>query len=188
MDKNREMLTREQIRSDIVNRLYEESKTTKSEWNITRVISFIVAITFCVVCFFVPHVAVLLLLLAFAVVIISMFVGGAVRRHRARQISMDDYDITTDVVSHTELERYYQSGAKIHRGRTVFIFNVHFESGRSWQANNVNYDWSEKHRILDFNLYENVHRGDVFVVVVNRKNGKIVMAYSEEWFEYKPEK
>lgn len=183
MYKNREMLTRERIRSDIVNRLYEESEMTKSEWNITRVISFIVAITFCVVCFFVPHVVVLLFLLAFAVVIISMFVGGAVRRHRARQISMDDYDITTDVVSHTELERYYQ---RIKRGGTVFIFNVHFESGRSWQANNVNYDWSEKHRILNFNLYENVHRGDVFVVVVNRKNGKIAMAYSEEWFEYKP--
>ena len=104
-------------------------------------------------------------------------------RHGIKKVSIDDYEVTEAVVSHTKEEefvvRYYK------HSETILVYTIYFENGKKWDIPKDNYLWSVERPMSDFAIFQTAHRGDLFTVVSRKENGEIVMAYDTEFFEYK---
>ena len=106
-------------------------------------------------------------------------------KRRIKAISMDDYKIKTDIISHTESE-HYKTEARRGRKR-VDNYTLYFESGACWRIPPENYNWRERQRSSARGVHQNAHRGDVFTVVQKKNTGDIAVAYHTEFFTYKEE-
>jgi len=67
---------------------------------------------------------------------------------------------------------------------TIHNYYVRFQNGKAWAIPVENYAWTEKHRMSSYAIAQATHCDDVMIVVTNKKNGKIVMAYNTDIFEY----
>ena len=64
-------------------------------------------------------------------------------------------------------------------------YMIRFENGGVWRIAEKNYSWSVERPMSDWYIFENAHRGDVFITVTERSTGTVMMAYDTEFFEYK---
>ncbi len=106
--------------------------------------------------------------------------------YRVKHLSIEDYEITRETVSHVRQEQYTVQKSR-HRSETVVNIIVHFENGKSWRVPLENYLWCEDRSVSDGGVKATTHRGDVMTVVTHKKSGKIITAYSHEFFEYQAE-
>jgi len=60
-----------------------------------------------------------------------------------------------------------------------------FEEAGKYTVPKDNYLWNVDARVSDIALYNRSHRGDKFIVVVRKSNGKIASVYHTDYFEYK---
>ena len=69
--------------------------------------------------------------------------------------------------------------------RTVEIRFLCFEGYPEYQIPEENYRWSREYLLSNRFIYENAHRGEEFILAVNRSTGEIAVAYDADQFEYK---
>lgn len=155
---------------------------SKAAYKKSKIICFIVAIL--ITAFSFGHtkmIAVALTVLFFGLLTVAVLSHFGL--FDKKRVELDDYEVTSDVLSHTEGESYIVRNA--YGDRTVSNYTLYFESGKSWHIPEDNYLWSKERPMSDFAIHQSSHRGDSFIVVVKKDTGKIATAYNTEFFEYK---
>jgi len=182
----KEIFTNNEIEKDIINALKmpaDESEASYKKWSIPC------AIFGCLIGvggIFYPTILIWVLL-----ALIPLLGAGAIAyriflNRRIKKVSVEDHEIKTAVVSHTNEDSYVvRRGGHYSRRETIHVFTIYFEDGKRWDIPKDNYLWSVERPMSDLAIFHAAHRGDVFIVVSRKDDGEIVMAYDTEFFEYK---
>ncbi len=103
---------------------------------------------------------------------------------RTKNVSISDYEIHTETVSHTIAESYLARVGRRHSER-INNYTVCFENGKNWRIPIDNYLWSTERPMSAFAIYQSTHREDTLFVVTEKGTGVPVMAYPAAFFAYK---
>ena len=182
----KQIITNREIEQDIATALKNPQDMSKSSYKKMTFPIVLVAISMVVMGFVYP-LGVLWILLGIVAALIGAKIYQICRlNYLIKNISIDDYDIVTDTVSHIYKESYHiKSANQNHMGRDVDNFVIYFESRKKWKIPKENYLWSVERPMSDFSIYNSTHREDAYITVVKKSNGKIAVAYKCEFFEYK---
>lgn len=154
----------------------------KKEYKKFSPLALVIAILLVVSLFIYPLLA-LWIIIAMLVFLLIAFIYSRYRLKRSiRDVSINDYTVTTDTVSHTEQEKYVNKNGRC--GRVVCNYNLYFQNGKAWRIPKDNYLWSEERPMSDLAIFDSAHCGDTFVVVAEKDSGRIIVAYSTEFFKY----
>ena len=179
----KEIFTTEQIEQDIINALKMPADKSDEHYQMTSIISTILSILAILIGIFYPTVLLWGIIALIVLPIIWFIISRFRLRHGIKKVSIDDYEVTEAVVSHTKEEefvvRYYK------HSKTILVYTIYFENGKKWDIPKDNYLWCVERPMSDFAIFQTAHRGDLFTVVSRKENGEIVMAYDTEFFEYK---
>ena len=132
----------------------------------------------------------LILLIGLIFIAAYLIVDHIRKRNRINKISIDDFVIKEEHVSHIN-EEIYSTDHKIHISSTVrnihtaHVYIMYFENGKSWSIPKDNYKWSRDNPMSDRTLYQSTLPRDLFWTVTKKDTGEIVMAYPTKYFEYK---
>ena len=102
-----------------------------------------------------------------------------------KKVRLQDYEITTDFVSEAADESFFVKTAPLSSGRHVQYRVLRFKTNGKWWIPEQNYLWSERNSMSDGDLLAHSHLEDEFIVVIEKKTKRIVVAYSTKVFEYK---
>ena len=109
-------------------------------------------------------------------------------KNQIKNVTIDDYDITIDVVSSTDEEHYMVTiDSSVVRRCIDEVHNyiIHFENGKSWRVPKELYGGKDRLWMQDRGIYNSTHRGDTMITVTEKNTGNIVIAYNTNIFEYK---
>ena len=181
----KERITAKEIEADIRYTLRNPPDITESEYNRQTLPAILIAIFLCALELIFPMQ--LLWLLCGCIVAICAAAITALLKLRIRQkkFSLDNYCISTERMDTKEAESFFVKGSKYSSGKTVYNYVLHFANGKSWRIPNNNYTWSGELPMSEHTVYHSANHGDAFVVVAERKTGKIVVAYHTDFFEYR---
>ncbi len=184
----KQILTNVEIEKDLVDALKNPPKESEVSYKKFTIPAIIIAALLVVIEFIYP-IFILWLLLALIVFLIGSAIFNHFRlKNKIKNVTINDYIITTEIVHSTAEEHYKaESGRSIHHRRTEQIDNyiVRFENGKSWRIPKELYRWNERLRMQDRGIYHTTHRGDVLIVVTEKATDKIIVAYHTDIFEYK---
>ena len=119
-----------------------------------------------------------------------LIVDFFLKKNKINNVSIDDYEIKEESVSHIN-EELYSTDHKIHFSPTVkkihtaHVYIMYFENEKSWNIPKDNYTWSKENPLLDQTIYRSTRSGDRFWTVTKKDTGEVIMAYPSEYFEYK---
>ena len=183
----KQILTNYNIETDIKNILQHPANLSRVEHHsaMTPLLVFSGSVIVAMIIFQNYYKLVLLLSLVF--IIIYLAFDHFRKKSNLKKISVDDYEITVEIVSHIK-EEIYSTDYSNHISRKlkeVRVYIMYFENGKSWNIPKDNYTWSGECPMSDRTLYQTTHLGDVFWVVTKKDTCAIVMAYPTEFFEYK---
>lgn len=179
----KQILTRSEIEKDVINALNRPSDMSESSYKKWTIPCIIIGCLLAIIEFIYP-----IFILWFLLALVIFLIAGSIIRHfhlkrRIKKVSIDDYEIKTEVVANTTSESYVRGTGW--NSERVNNYTLRFESGEIWRVPKDNYLWSEERPMSDFAIYRSSHRGDVFIVVVKKDTGDIAMVYHTEFFEYK---
>lgn len=183
----KQTLTDTEIEKDIVNSLKNPPKESEASYKRRTIPCFILAILLVIIEFIYPIFIVWFLLALIAFVIIYSIFDYFRLKNKIKNVTVNDYDITTEIVHSTEEEHYIAvTGVSIRHRRAEQIDNyiIRFENGKSWRIPKELYSWSERLRMHDVDIRNSTHRGDTMIVITEKNSGKIVVAYNTEIFDY----
>ncbi len=186
----REVLTNENIRTDIKNALKHPATLSHEEHHkaLFPLLVFSGVLLIAIVLFHSYYKVVLGVGLAF--IVIYLLVDYLRKQKSIANVSIENYEIKTECVSLVK-EEIYSTDHKIHLNSTVkkiHTAKAHimlFDSGKTWNIPRDNYSWSGECPMSGDFIYKNTRFGDVFYTVTEKQTDKIVVAYPVEYFEYK---
>ena len=127
--------------------------------------------------------------LLFIVIPLAVVLWVMLIRHllgKPKNVHIKDYEVTADILSYKEHESYNIRGSQTTPTISVDVFRLFFESGRQWCLPTAkNYRWSERNAQQSDRIYDLAKQGDTFITVIEKKTGKIVVAYSTQFFVFK---
>ncbi len=132
----------------------------------------------------------LILIFGLIFIVAYLIVDSFRKKNKINNVSIDDYEIKGEPVSHIN-EEIYSTDHKIHVNSTVkkihtaHVYIMYFENGKKWNIPKDNYMWSGEHPMSDRTIYQSTRPLDLFWTVTKKDTGEIVMAYPSEYFEYK---
>jgi hypothetical protein len=189
--KLRETFAASNIAEDLRHIAGTEQKMTKSAYTKVTIGAVAVGVPAGVLAVFFPLEALLATLILLVAVLAAIPAYFLWKKHKQKTVSMDDYEIIEDTLSHKEEEVHketyrsaYRRRAILRRTVTVTVYFLHFENGKSLQIPRLNFTWSEEQSMSDASLYNEAHRGDGFYLVVHKESGKIAAAYPKSRFVY----
>ena len=180
------------IEKDIINAIKNPQNMPEESYrksNIFGKILAVILVLISIVISFMYPFFIFWLTLALVVFLLGYLIFNYIRlKIRIKNVTINDYDITTEVV-YCNTEEHY----KIRRGRKyhshyekIDNYIIRFESGKIWRIpKEKNYSWNDRLRMTDLEVYKIIHIGDSVTTVTKKSTGEIVMAYSNELFEYK---
>ena len=184
----KQIITSVEIEKDIIDAMKNQPKESERSYKSFTIPAIIIVILLVVREFIYP-IFILWLLLALIVFFICFAIFKHFRlKNEIKNVTINDYIITTEVVHSTAEEHYKaETGGSVRHRRTEQINNyiVRFENGKSWRIPKELYRWNERLRMQDRGVYHTTHRGDVLIVVTEKATDKIVVAYHTDIFEYK---
>ena len=187
--KLRETFTTSNIVEDLRLSAGSTEKMNKSTYTKITVCAVAVGLPAGILSVFYPVEALLCMMVLFVSLLAIVPAYYIWKQHKKKSVSMDDYKIVEGVLSHKEEETHKETRGRPHkhfiqRTVTVTVYLLHFEDGRSLQLPGDNFVWSEEQSMSDAGLYNDVHRGDDFYLVVHKETGKIAAAYPKSRFVY----
>ena len=190
----KETITKENILSDIKQLYNGHNKMNSSEYRNFKIFGIIIAVILIILEIAVllrgsndssiSIICVILFLPIFLLAFINVFVDFLIRTIKKCCVRMDDYEIVKKTLSHRVEEKHTERVSK-YRKKEVTVYTLHFEGNKSYRIPIEIYLWTPLRRMSDASLYNLSHRGDEFLVVQNKKNGKIEAVYPDKYFEYK---
>lgn len=182
----KQTITNKEIEADIINALKRPAYISQKSYLKSALPPLLIAACLLILSEFIYPPASLWILLVELVGLVGYMIFCYLHRSiRIKKVTINDYDITTDILSHKTEEHYQIRNSKLRHTKTINNYSLHFESGKTWRISKDNHFWSKECPMSDAFIHENAHRGDTFILVVKRDTGKIAMAYSTELFEYK---
>lgn len=182
----KETVTPAEMKEDIAVFIKHCPELEKEKYRAANLPCMIVAIAILVLQLFAPGFLLLpLTCVFFLAVAVIIFVNLRIRT-RLKNISLEDYAVTRAVLSSKDGENYKQMrGRHFLSRRTVVRYLLHFEGGATWDIPDKLYPWSTENRTGSYFIYENAHRGAAYILVTEKKTGRVAVAYPEEFFTYK---
>ena len=180
----KQIVTSGEIVQDIITSLKAPDEMSKESYKKITIPCIIVAVIFAIIELVYPKFILFALLSFIPFLVVLSIINHFKIKRKMKNIHIDDYIITTAVLSHKEHDGYVAKGPKWH-SKKVNVYTLNFENGECWRIPPKNYNWSERNAMSDFGIYQSAHRGDVFIVVTKKDSAKIVMAYHTDFFEYK---
>lgn len=182
----KQILTNVEIEKDIVDAIKNPPKESEAYYKKLTIPAIIIAVILVVIEFIYP-IFILWLLLGMIVFLICAGIFHHFRlKNQIKNVTINDYIITTEVVHSTAEEHYKaETGGKRRRTEQIDNYIVRFENGKSWRIPKELYRWNERLRMQDLGIYRTTHRGDALIVVTKKDTGDIVVAYNTDIFEYK---
>ncbi len=167
-------LTHAEIEQDIITAIRKPQEESRDRSRRSSVICFVVGIVLVILLeiYFYPTATLWLILALFVFLIVHAVIKHFLTKYRIKRVSINDYQIQTDVVSHIFNEEYYVRGSKYSRGYWVRNYDIVFESGRTWHIPKEAYLWNDRHRSQALGFFNSAHRGDTFMVVVKKRYGR----------------
>ncbi len=187
----KERITNVEIIKDIQNAISAPARESETEYQRSTPLAFLLAIAMIVamiVCaVWAPWVILMLipLLIAYCV-----FINLRIR-HKVKKVRIENYEVTTATLLHSVDESHWEEQVSQRgRRRRVWIsyYVLRFEEFGYWLIPKDNYLWSGELPMGDGYIYENSHRGDKFIVVIEKKTRRIIVAYHTDYFEYRKTK
>lgn len=182
----KQILTDREIEKDIAASIKYPADMTENSYTSWTPIAIVIAGLALVVMIIKPLLLMWMLLgtLFFAIVL------GIVRhfslKYRAGQVSLDNYEITVEILHSKDYEHYHiKSHGRCGRGKTVDNYTWRFENGQSWRMPTRIYLWNERYSMARARVHEMLHRGDPVLVVTRKESNEVVAAYPTEIFEYR---
>ena len=187
--RKKEVFSSKEIKKDIIHAILWPAKQRQGVYIITLASCVVIGILLGVVSWFVPQMDVWFgVSLALVVVLlpVTLILRRVLLKKRLQKtLSFDDYCVNTEKVRDTAEETYITGGLRLPRMREVSNYTITFENGKSWRVSENNYSWSKEYPMKALGVYHTAHKGDLMYVVTKRSDGKIVMAYHTDYFEYK---
>ena len=183
----KETFTKSDVTQDLRRLAGASKKTDKSTYTKITVCAVAVGIPAGILAVLFPWEAALALLGMTALLILAIPAYFLWKKHKQKTVSMDDYEVMEDTLSHKEEEEHKETRKPqryCRRTFTVVVYRLHFESGKSLQIPGNNFSWSEEQSMSDASLYNESHRGDGFYLVVHKESGKIAAVYPKSRFIY----
>jgi hypothetical protein len=109
---------------------------------------------------------------------------------RVKRVRIENYEITTAILSDTADESHWEKQSAGRHSRRVWVpyHRFRFEKYGYWIVPVENYCWSKESPMGAWYVFENSHRGDEFIIVIEKKTRRVVVAYHTKFFEYKGER
>lgn len=186
MKQKKTTLTLANIRSDIIHRLKNPPDITETSYEKWTVPSIIIAVVALVVAYFFIELIALIVTLLLAAIILFAAANLFIVHFKAKKVSLEDYEITTETVD-AVLEEHFtveKGGRRFRRSKPIDNYVIRFENGKTWQMSNDNYTWSNERPMSDSSIYHSTHRGDLFLVVTKKGTGDIIVAYNTNLFDF----
>lgn len=182
----KETVTLAAVKADIAVFLKHRPEMTAAKYLAATLPCFAVAATLFVLAFVFPAQALLFWLGLLGFILLYGAVFLLWERRRLKNIRSEDYAVTRAVLSSKEGENYKQMrGRHFLSRRTAVRYLLHFEGGATWDIPDKLYPWSTENRTGSYFIYENAHRGAAYILVTEKKTGRVAVAYPEEFFTYK---
>lgn len=181
--QKKEALTHERIKSDIKDVIKYGHNSTKTEYTAVKLLSIPLSILFIVLLYLWIESLVVIFVAAFVFLVVypPMLIG--VTRYRMNKVSESGYEVKEGVVYSISDETHTERRGK-YNYVTVTNYYITFEGDMTWHVPENLYCWSEELNMSPSYLYENTHRGDVFLLVLKRGTKDIIMAYNTKNFQY----
>ena len=184
----KQILTDDNIQTDIKNILKHPANMSHMEWRQSR-IPLLISSALVLVAMIIFQNYYKLVLLVYLLFIVAYLAFEYFRKKSSiKNIDIDDYEIKKETVSDVKEEVYItdHSVSRIREKMSeIHAYIMYFENGKSWNIPRDNYLWSKECPMFDRTLYQTTHRGDVFWVVTQKDTDEIVVAYPTAFFEYK---
>lgn len=180
----KETVSPTQIQQDIIHSLQNPPNMSEASYKKWTIPFLLPACLLGVAAFLYPKLLFYGLLVLIPALLLLCTVNHFRIQYKVKKVSINDYDVTTDVLSHSSEERYVAKGHR-HHGKVITNYTLHFENGADWRIPKDNYLWSTERPMSDAAIFQSSHRGDGFIVVTKKDTGKIAMAYHTDFFEYK---
>ena len=183
--RKKEKLTRERIVEDIQNAMRLSPYLRKKEHIKQKLIASVGVLVSVVLFFFYPYAVGYILLGLSCMAILGGFLFVAIRavhrKKKIRAVRIEDYRITTEILSGKEYEAFRWRVTRHHRETTIhLILRFH---GEEWRIPENVYRWSTEYSDTPYFTFENAEVGDEFTVVRKKDTDAIVMAYHRDFFE-----
>jgi hypothetical protein len=182
----KQILTDREIVKDIANAIRYPAEMTEDSYNGWTPIAVVLAGVAVVLTLVKPMLYAQIMLGSMAAVIVWLIARHLYLRHRARRISLEDYEITVEILHSKDHERYFMSGyGRSGHGKKVYNYTWRFENGQSWRLPQKVYLWSDLYSLASARVHESIHRGDSILVVTKKDGGDVMAAYPMGMFEYR---
>ena len=185
----KQILTNTEIEKDIIAALKNPPKMAEASYEKGTVPAIILAILLVIIEFIYP-----LLVLWFLLACLAFLIGNCIFKQirlkkQIKNVSVNDYHITTQTVHSIKEEHYqiqkYSKYRFIRRSEQIDNYIIRFENGKEWRIPKELYAWNERLRLSDEGVFNSIHREDVLLVVTKKDTDEIVVAYHTDVFEYK---
>lgn len=186
---NKQILTNDNIQSDIKNILKRPSALSHAEHKKAMLPPLVFSAIMLVAIAVFQNYYKLILIIGLIFIAVYLIIDHLRKRNMIDNVSIDDYEIKEESVSYIK-EELYSTDHKIHISPTVknihtaHVYIMYFESGKSWNIPKDNYTWSSEHPMSDRTIYQSTRPYDLFWTVTKKDTGEIVMAYPSERFKY----
>ena len=177
-------LTPQAIAEDIAVFIKHRPKESEAGYRAATLPCLVIALLALVLWFFAPNFLVWPVVGVFVLAVACAIFFEVREKRRIKNIRPEDYEITCALLSHKEEEHYAQETARPFRRREVSRYLLHFEGGAVWDIPDKLYPWSEENKTGSYFIYENASRGAAYILVTEKKSGRVAVAYPEEFFTY----
>ena len=179
-------MVKKKIEKDIINALYKKPDKSEATYKKTTVIEIIVGCLMIVIEFFYRSFILWVLLALLIYIIGGNLLLRLIRSSKAKKVSINDYNITTESVKHISEEHFKIRRAGKWKGKKpIDNYALYFDNDKCWRIPKDNYLWSTEYPMSDHAIFQSVSIGDKMLVITQKRTGKTVMAYHTEFFEYK---
>jgi len=191
--EKKELIKPDYIINDIVASIKSGHKMSKKEHIIFSIV-FLLFATILIFCFdFLALPISLIILWAMGHFLILPFIVHI----KTQSINLNNYEIKTLVLSNKKTEEYNIThrrwrffwtrvlfGRRLSYRTNVIVRTMYFEKNLEWQIPDGLYQWCSNGAFSTATIFDNATVGDKFFAVIDKKTGKIAVAYDTKIFEY----
>ncbi len=133
-----------------------------------------------------------LLFLLLILAVLSVMLQPLFTMYKIQKIDLDDYVIKQLTLSNKKHDNYYgyyrTNSFLVDKTRAegqinpVELYTLVFEKNLEWRIPERLYGWRDDGTFSSAFIYDNANEGEKYIVVINKKTGKIAVAYDTEYF------
>jgi len=179
--KEKETVTEQRLLEDLRHSAAKPATISQREYNRSTIPCLIGALLLVVLGYIYPKALAFAALGLLALLPILAIGGRLMIKIRVRRVKPSDYILREEALTHKD-EEHFTTTSK-YRSKIVNRYLLCFE-GVQWEPAKENFAWRQEGYLSDYGIHQTSHRGDRFLLVIRKRNGKIAVAYPLSQFEF----